>query len=79
MLLSPGRASCKTLANSKQPSESHSLRNQPSRGLAATPQPRPTKAALEEFCQTRQESSPSNLRQSTRTFTHIYAHFTQQP
>ena len=55
----PGRsgASCKTLASTRQPSESHILRDHPSRGLAATPQPRPTKAALEEFCQTRQEVS----------------------
>ena len=57
MLLSPGRASCKTLASSKQPSESHSLRDHPSRGLAATPQPRRKKPAVEECCQTRQEVS----------------------
>ena len=78
MLLSPGRASCKTLASSKQLSESHNLRDNPSRGLAATPQPRPTKAALEEFCQTRQEVSKISDRASDRANTVKNAHRTQK-
>ena len=69
MLLSPGRASCKTPASSKRLGKPQPPRP-PVPRLAATPN-RVPRAALEEFCQTRQESSPSNLRQSTRTFTHI--------
>ena len=73
----------KTLASSKQPSESHSLRDQPSRGLAATPQPRLKKPALEEFCQTRQEFSKisdraNSVQTRTKNTTHKQKNMTNK-